>query len=818
MTWFSRLLRRLKRPRRADPAAYAARLALSPPLCFEQLESRTLLNATASFGAGVVTITGGLTSNNLIDVALDVRSNQIVVLDGGRALGRFSNPTVTQLTINAGNANNVVRVANNVTQDTTITAGNGNNLIYAGGGVTTITAGNGNNTLIGGPQATALHSGSGNDRLYAREGNTIFDPGAGNNYLFNVKASDNVVATPGANNKILVNADPPCVPLTAAEVGQLLDRAAAATPSQDAIIAIVDRGGRLLGVRTEAGVTVGSIATPGLSAVQSFDFAIDGAIAEARTAAFFANDQAPLTSRTVQFISQSTITQREVNSSPDVAGGPTGAGSTLYGPGFVAPIGLGGHFPPNVAQTPPVDLFGIEHTNRDSSATGVTVNADGTTDPTGRFNTTNILVPPQAYGRITGTDPTALPRGVGTLPGGIPIFKNGCEVGGIGVFFPGKTGFASEENSSLSADFNPTKPDRTLEAEYIAFAAVGGIPGQAPIGTLGGVAPVTGIGLPSGRIDLVGITLDIFGAGGNCQGVDNVLAEGRALGPGSVDGANQPINPVATPNNVRAGLNVPEGFIVGPIAGSNAGLNLTVADINQIISQGIVQAALTRAAIRLPLGSRAKFVFAVSDLQGNVLAIFRQTDATTFSIDVAMAKARNVAYYANAGLLQAIDQTPGVPPGVAFTNRTFRFLAQPRFPDGIDGTPPGPFSILNDGGANPLNGLEVGPPLPATAFTSVYGHDSFFIGTNFRDPLNPANQDGIVFFPGSVPLYKVDPATGQKVLVGGLGVSGDGVDQDDVTTAAAARGFEAPPNLRADQFFFAGVRLPYQKFNRNPEG
>src|SRR5262249_45591998 len=163
--------------------------------------------------------------------------------------------------------------------------------------------------------------------------------------------------------------------------------------------------------------------------------------------------------------------------------------------------------------------------------------------------------------------------------------------------------FASEENSSLSADFNPTKPDRTLEAEYIAFAAVGGIPGQAPIGTLGGVTPVTGIGLPSGRIDLVGITLDIFGAGGNCQGVDNVLAEGRALGPGSVNGANQPINPVATPNNVRAGLNVPEGFIVGPTAGSNAGLNLTVADINQIINQGIAQAALTRAAIRLPLGS-----------------------------------------------------------------------------------------------------------------------------------------------------------------------------------------------------------------------
>src|SRR5207248_5803460 len=97
-------------------------------------------------------------------------------------------------------------------------------------------------------------------------------------------------------------------------------------------------------------------------------------------------------------------------------------------------------------------------------------------------------------------------------PGGIPIFKNGDLVGGIGVFFPGRTGFASEENSQLSADYNPAKPDRAMEAEYMAFAAVGGSAGAGhSIGFLGGVGPVPGIGLPFGRIDLVGVTLDIFG-------------------------------------------------------------------------------------------------------------------------------------------------------------------------------------------------------------------------------------------------------------------------------------------------------------------
>ena len=76
----------------------------------------------------------------------------------------------------------------------------------------------------------------------------------------------------------------------------------------------------------------------------------------------------------------------------------------------------------------------------------------------------------------------------------------------------------------------------------------------------------------------------------------------------------------------------------------------------------------------------------------------------------------------------------------------------------------------------------------------------------------PANayQNGIVFFPGSLPLYK------NGVLVGGLGVSGDGVEQDDFATAAGAAGFEAAPSIRADQIIDQGVRLPYLKFPRNP--
>jgi uncharacterized protein GlcG (DUF336 family) len=791
------------------------------PLALERLEDRTLLNgATAVLTNGLLTISGG-PGNDYLTLLKDPRTQNLVLLDGGKQVASFASAAVAQIQITVGNGFNIVRVGNDILQATSIQGGTGSNVIYGGGGPTQIIGGNGaQNKLVAGSGQTALVGGSNaaNELFSGPNSNALISGTSAANLLYNVKVNDTASTSPG---DFVVNIPGPTIPdlqtLAPGDVNTLLQRAAAASKSNDAIIAIVDRNGTILGVRVESGVSQNIV-----SSQTMLTFAVDGAVSLARTAAFFANDQAPLTSRTVQFISQSTITQREVNSNPDVFSNPY-----LYGPGFVAPVGTGSHFPPGVNDTPQVDLFEIEHTNRDTlnhpGPSGIPGGPDEIILPN-RFNIPSQylapgvnLVAPNSYGYTVFGNTADQPRGIATLPGGIPIYKNGEVVGGIGVFFPGQTGSAEEENSQLSSTFNPSKPDRSIEAEWMAFAAVGGDPGAGvPVASIAGIGLPSGItGLPNGRIDLVGITLPLFGPGGN-EGPPTLAQIGMTYGTGNPnDGMNIPVN--SSGSLLLGGAPVPSGTLVIPHDGSEPGVHLTAQDVQTVINQAISESFLIHAAIRTPFGTPAKYVIAISDTQGNIIGLYREQDATVFSIDVAVSKARNMAYYDNPAQLQPIDQVPGVPAGAAFTPRTFRFLALPRLPEGINAQPPGPFSQLNDGGSDLVSGTQVGPTLPASAFKSALGHDSFNAQSNFHDPFNIANQSGVVWFPGGVPLYKPD-ASGKEVLVGALGISGDGVTQDDVDTYIGGQGYEPPANIQSDQFFFRGLRLPFIQFDRNPEG
>ena len=629
--------------------------------------------------------------------------------------------------------------------------------------------------------------------------------------------------------------------LSTVEVESLLKRASAVTPSNDAIIAIVDCTGQILGVRTESDVNFADNKTLG--------FAIDGAVAKARTGAFFSNNQAILTSRTVSHISQSTITQREMQADPN------STIDTIQGPGYVAPVGLGGTFPPGIINTPLVDLFGIEHTNR------VSVLKPGVS-PASPFDAANFIIDRRAYaaqvagtygavGSQAGQPPQPIARGIATLPGGIAIYRAGTNevIGGLGVFFPGKDGTASFEQGFV-ATAKQTRQNRlnapkALEAELIALETLlpmnVGKPAVVDVPLVKGstlalitlapadiIARAGGIKLPltaprstaqtqalvnkinnAARINLGGIALQSFGPQVGPLGVQTLFKLAGTLGPGTVSGSDQPVKGAVTvlPGKLQA-----DGWLVPATAGSE----LTAVQVKGIIDQGIVEAGKTRAQIRIqPTGT--KMVLAVSDFDGTILGLYRMSGATVFSIDVAVAKARNTVYYASADL-QPADQAGTVPIGTAFTNRTFRYLASAHYPSGNTAAGPGAFSILKDAGINPKTGLNTNPNSPplASSFTTVLGYDSFNTGSNFHSTTMPReNQNGVVFFPGSTALY-----VGRK-LSGGFGVSGDGVDQDDVVTSYAAAGsaqgnFKAPTDLRADNYLVGGIRLPYVKYSRNP--
>jgi uncharacterized protein GlcG (DUF336 family) len=208
---------------------------------------------------------------------------------------------------------------------------------------------------------------------------------------------------------------------------------------------------------------------------------------------------------------------------------------------------------------------------------------------------------------------------------------------------------------------------------------------------------------------------------------------------------------------------------------------LSVSDVNTIVTNAINTANQTRGIIRVPPGQSARLIITVADLDGTILAIYRMADSLFDALDVTVAKARNAIYFSSMQVNPA--DLPDVPLGTAITSRAIGFGAQPLFPSGIEGTNPGPFFQLYK---NAVNNPCAQGSQPASL-----------------------NQNGVIFFPGSVPLYR------NGKLVGGLGASGDGVDQDDFVAAGGAAGFDPPTAIRSDQVVIDNVRLPYLKFPRN---
>jgi uncharacterized protein GlcG (DUF336 family) len=383
-----------------------------------------------------------------------------------------------------------------------------------------------------------------------------------------------------------------------------------------------------------------------------------------------------------------------------------------------------------------------------------------------------------------------LPLGLSADPGGIPIYKNGISQGGVGI----------EGDGVYGIDRDPADFDVPFE-EMIAVSAVRGF--EPPSLIRGDNIIIDGIRLPYSNVaePIRPPTIPFGSLPGIVDGAFPILgAQPSAFTTITVGGISGESDPRFFP------------FIASTSGSPNA---LTAADVNQIISHAAQQANITRAAIRQPLGSNARVSIAVVDTRGVVLGLFRQQDAPVFGFDVSVQKARAAVFFssANAGTVlrtagfgSFVDRAAAdglqLNGSVAFSDRAIGFLHRPFFPDGINNTSAGPFST-------------------PTAEWSVFnvGFQLDLIKTNFQAAIVgavvpctsiPSLPNGVQIFPGSVPLYK------NGELVGAIGISGDGVDQDDIISAAGGNGFSPAPGIRSDQVFVRGVRLPFLKFPRSP--
>jgi uncharacterized protein GlcG (DUF336 family) len=376
----------------------------------------------------------------------------------------------------------------------------------------------------------------------------------------------------------------------------------------------------------------------------------------------------------------------------------------------------------------------------------------------------------------------------------VPLYKNGHLVGGIGV-----TGDGLPTNLSPAAAI--------LVNETSATSTPGYVPGaQSDADEQVALAGQTGF-RPSSQIVATNVLINGIRLPYVWQRVEDIV-DATAITPlASLHGrivTGFPIQdppppypyPVIQLGGVTGELRGPVVFesaankggtikIIGdPIATVpgrqliGAASRLTAAEVQQIITSAAQRAVITRAGIRLPLGSAASVFIAVVNNPNKaleapaVLGTFRVGEATIFSWDVAVQKARTAVFFSSKQL--------------AFSSRTVGFLAQRYFPPGLDGRPYGPFF-----------GFQEAVSLKRRPVTGEF-------------PGNPNLPNGITIFPGGFPLYR------NGELIGAIGVSGDGVDQDDLIAASGCVDFLANPLITADRFSYGGARLPYAKFPRDP--
>lgn len=623
--------------------------------------------------------------------------------------------------------------------------------------------------------------------------------------------------------------------LLVADVEQVIAQAVAEAQAQsvEATVAVVDRVGNVLGVyrmgsaanrevliSTTEGIPGATPVTAGLEGIRLPVMAIpvnlDGlaAIAKAVTGAYLSSEGNAFSSRTASQIVQD-------------------------------------HFNPGERFQPGGPLFGVQFSQLACS------------DFTSAFN-----------GAGTSVGPHRSPLGLAADPGGFPLYKDGTVVGGVGVLADGVYGADplitdsdrnADEMIAYAATFGFAAPqDRrgdqiTVDGKTLRFSDVGFADLQSDPAAAPGFASLTaGLGA---LISVTGYADGVIRDGTQFgQDASGIAADNANLFPG-LD-AFVFVDAVGTPRYPPVGGT--DGALLGVAA-------LSQNEVTTILRNALDIANRARAQIRRPLGSQARVTISVVDTNGEILGMVRSRDAPVFGADVSLQKARTAALLSSStaaaflsglpdvsyvttsdagpifslpvlisGYVSAIQEFLADPAAlsngqVAFSDRAGGNLSRPFYPDGIDINGAGPLSKPQGMWSLFSTGLQLD-----LAYNAILQHVLFATGATAVDVVpgcagvelvdaatftfaqtvaNNRAGNGLQIFPGSVPVYR------DATLVGGIGVSGDGVDQDDLIAFLGLHnaGIElvsgignAPVDRRADNLTPQGIRLRYVQCPQAP--
>lgn len=597
--------------------------------------------------------------------------------------------------------------------------------------------------------------------------------------------------------------------LTIADVQKVLAQAIeeAAARNKPAVISVVDRVGNVLAVyqmtgapttlsiktthRTVTPTDVEGLVVAGSPAANPLAAA---AIAKAITGAYLSSSGNAFSTRTASFIVQE-------------------------------------HFPPGNNQLAGGPLFGVQFSQL----------------PCSDFSRRYL----QAGGSAAFIGPKRSPLGLAADPGGFPLYKNGVVVGGIGVMSDGLYGYDPNVD-----DFDND------DDEYIATAGLSGFEAPEEIrgNNIQAVVQLRYTDANNANLKTNPASARAFsalGGLGSLVSIPGYYAQGAtpAVLAGHAYGTEESGYRAATPTERSSGTAIDnvDAFILTDGAGNNryplrggtdgadVATPLTQAEVKAVLEEAFKIMSRARAQIRKPLDSRAQVTMTIVDTRGSILGMVRAPDAPIFGTDVSLQKARTAAFFSGAhaapdllgnpsadvqGFVQKVRTFLNDPAALtgknAFADRSGGNLSRPFFPDGEVDRPNGPLSRPFSEWSPFSTGLQ-----SALIFSNLAEHLGFVLGASATDtrqrctflpdvPGTSQNrlQNGIQIFPGSVPIYR------GSTLIGAIGVSGDGIDQDDMISFLGLHNggqrvgtvANAPKEIRADNIVVAigaGVRLRY---------